>query len=60
MSTNQMMVNGSADTALVVDDQIFFRPTQSGFVLLQFGDLAVWDNSAITQWWAPLSQGQGA
>lgn len=60
MSTNQMMVNGSADTALVVDDQIFFRPTQSEFVLLQFGDLAVWDNSAITQWWAPLSQGQGA
>jgi D-serine deaminase-like pyridoxal phosphate-dependent protein len=60
VSTNQMMYNGSPDTALQVDDQLFFRPTQSEFVLLQFGDLAVWDNGALAGWWPPLSQGNGA
>jgi D-serine deaminase-like pyridoxal phosphate-dependent protein len=60
VSTNQMMYNGSPDTALQVDDQLFFRPTQSEFVLLQFGDLAVWDNRALADWWPPLSQGNGA
>lgn len=60
VSTNQMMYNGSPDTALQVDDQLFFRPTQSEFVLLQFGDLAVWDNGALAGWWPPLPQGKGA
>ena len=59
-STNQMMFNGSPDTALQVDDQLFLRPTQSEFVLLQFGDLAVWQDGAIQDWWPPLPQGQGA
>lgn len=59
-STNQMMYNGSAETALTMDDQIFFRPTQSEFVLLQFGDLAVWDGRRISDWWPVLSQGSGA
>ena len=55
-----MMYNGSPDTALQVDDQLFLRPTQSEFVLLQFGDLAVWKDGAIQDWWPPLTQGQGA
>ena len=40
VSTNQMMYNGSPASELVPGDQLFFRPTQSEFVLLQFGDLA--------------------
>ena len=60
VSTNQMMYNGSPETALTPDDQIFFRPTQSEFVMLQFGDLAVWEDQAIRQWWPPLPQGEGA
>ncbi|MCG8391785.1 MAG: alanine racemase [Pseudomonadales bacterium] len=60
VSTNQMMFNGSTDTALNVDDQLFLRPTQSEFVLLQFGDLAVWEEGQIRDWWPPLNQGDGA
>ena len=60
VSTNQMMFNGSTDTALNVDDQLFLRPTQSEFVLLQFGDLAVWKEGQIRDWWPPLNQGDGA
>ncbi|MCK0154079.1 DSD1 family PLP-dependent enzyme [Alcanivorax sp. S6407] len=59
-SSNQMMYNGSADTGLGVDDQVFFRPNQSEFVLLQFGDLAVWNDQHISGWWPVLAQGQGA
>ncbi len=59
-STNQMMYNGSSDTALAMDDQIFFRPTQSEFVLLQFGDLAIWNGQSLDSWWPVLPQGQGA
>ncbi|MDX1802843.1 MAG: alanine racemase [Alcanivorax sp.] len=59
VSTNQMMFNGAPQTALQVDDQLFFRPTQSEFVMLQFGDLAAWHNGAIRHWWPPLSQGRG-
>lgn len=59
-SSNQMMYNASEDTALQVDDQLFLRPTQSEFVLLQFGDLAVWENGAVSDWWPPLPQANGA
>ncbi|WP_158299166.1 hypothetical protein [Alcanivorax borkumensis] len=55
-----MMYNASEDTALQVDDQLFLRPTQSEFVLLQFGDLAVWENGAVSDWWPPLPQANGA
>lgn len=54
VSSNQMMFNGSPDTALQVDDQLFFRPTQSEFVMLQFGDLAVWDQQKLGPWWPVL------
>lgn len=59
-SSNQMMFNGSPDTALTPDDQLFFRPTQSEFVMLQLGDIAVWEHQTISQWWPPLPQGRGA
>lgn len=58
-STNQMMYNGSPATALKVGDMIFFRPTQSEFVLLQFGDLAAINEHAIKDWWPPFPQGTG-
>jgi D-serine deaminase-like pyridoxal phosphate-dependent protein len=38
-STNQVMLNSSSDTNLEVDDFVFFRPTQSEFVFLQFGNI---------------------
>jgi D-serine deaminase-like pyridoxal phosphate-dependent protein len=55
-STNQDMLNGSSDVALGVGDFVFFRPHQSEFVFLQFGDLAVYDGARITDRWAPLAE----
>lgn len=57
-STNQEIVNASASVGLQVDDQVFFRPTQSEFVLLQFGDLlAVRGGKIVDQW--PVFQQTG-
>jgi D-serine deaminase-like pyridoxal phosphate-dependent protein len=39
-----------------VDDHIFFRPTQSEFVMLQFGDLLVIDNNQIVDTWPVFQQ----
>ena len=50
-STNQEMLNGSASIDLTVDDWVFLRPTQSEFVFLQFGDIAVYDGSRINAHW---------
>ena len=50
-STNQEMLNGSASVDLQADDWIFLRPTQSEFVFLQFGDIAVYDNGRIIEHW---------
>jgi D-serine deaminase-like pyridoxal phosphate-dependent protein len=50
-STNQSPVTTSADIDLQVDDYMFLRPTQSEFVMLQFGDLlAVTDNNITARW----------
>jgi len=43
-STNQEMYNGSTSVPLKADDWMFLRPTQSEFVFLQFGDIAVFDS----------------
>lgn len=59
-STNQDLLNGSADVALAVDDFVFFRPHQSEFVFLQFGDLAVYDNGRITASWPVFPEGRAA
>jgi len=54
-STNQEMLNGSSSIPLEVDDWVFLRPTQSEFVFLQFGDIAVFDQGQIEQYWPVLS-----
>ena len=54
-SSNQMMFNGSNQLHLSVDDQLFLRPHQSEAVLLEFGDLAVWDGAQIQQRWPVLT-----
>lgn len=53
-STNQEIVNASPEVGLKVDDQVFFRPTQSEFVLLQFGDLVAVRGGKIVDYWTPL------
>jgi len=50
-STNQEMLNGSRSIELAPDDWMFLRPTQSEFVFLQFGPIAVYDGSAIVERW---------
>lgn len=50
-STNQEMLNGSRHISLQPDDWVFLRPTQSEFVFLQFGDIAVYEEGAIVEYW---------
>ena len=53
-SSNQEMLNGGANLAVRPDDFVFFRPTQSEAVLLQFGDLLVYDGERIVDRWPVL------
>ncbi len=53
-STNQAILNGSSRTALQVDDHVFFRPTQSEKVLLEFGDILAVKNDRIEAHWPVL------
>ncbi len=55
-SSNQEMVNGSAAVPLQVDDYVFLRPTQSEFVMLQFGDLVVMRGGEIVDHWPVFQQ----
>ncbi len=50
-SSNQEMLNGSQSVALEVDDYVFYRPTQSESVMLQFGDLALVRGGQIVDFW---------
>ncbi len=50
-SSNQEMVNGSPAVGLNIEDQVFLRPTQSEFVLLQFGDLLGVRGGKIVETW---------
>jgi len=59
-STNQMMFNGSTNVQLEVGDFVFFRPHQSEFVFLQFGDIAVYDNGAIVDYWPVFPESEHA
>lgn len=54
-STNQDMLNGSDAVELDVGDHLFLRPHQSEAVLLQFGDLAVYDQGEIIATWPVFS-----
>ncbi|NQX89872.1 MAG: DSD1 family PLP-dependent enzyme [Halioglobus sp.] len=51
-STNQEMLNGSRSISLQADDWVFLRPHQSEFVFLQFGDIAVYDDGNIVDYWS--------
>lgn len=53
-STNQELLNGSPRVALDAGDHVFLRPTQSEFVMLQFGDLAVIRGGRIVDAWPVL------
>ncbi len=55
-STNQEMLNGSRSITLRPDDWVFLRPTQSEFVFLQFGDIAVYDGGKIVDYWPVFTQ----
>lgn len=50
-SSNQQLLLGSGQQALQPDDFVFMRPTQSEAVLQQFGDIAVYSQGRITEWW---------
>lgn len=54
-STNQEMLNGSQSIDLKADDWVFLRPTQSEFVFVQFGDIAVFENNRISERWPILA-----
>ncbi|MFT3857590.1 MAG: alanine racemase [Aquabacterium sp.] len=50
-SSNQQLYLASGSQRLQPDDLVFFRPTQSEAVLQQFGDIAVYEDGRITDWW---------
>jgi D-serine deaminase-like pyridoxal phosphate-dependent protein len=50
-SSNQEMLTGSTHVALKPDDRVFFRPNQCEAVFLQFGDILLFDGTAITGTW---------
>jgi D-serine deaminase-like pyridoxal phosphate-dependent protein len=49
------MYNGSRSVNLAPDDWMFFRPTQSESVFLQFGDIAVYEDGDIVGSWPVFS-----
>lgn len=55
-STNQSPITTSRAVDLAVDDYMFLRPTQSEFVLLQFGDLLAVDGGEIVERWPVFDQ----
>ncbi len=50
-SSNQEMLNIDAKATISPDDLVFFRPTQTEAVLLQFGDIAVYEAGSIVETW---------
>ncbi len=50
-SSNQEMLNGGTQLNLEPDEFVFFRPTQSEAVFLQFGDILVYEDGAIVDRW---------
>lgn len=53
-SSNQELLTGSHRIELQPGDTVFFRPDQSEAVLLQFGDIAVYDGGAIAETWPTM------
>jgi D-serine deaminase-like pyridoxal phosphate-dependent protein len=54
-SSNQELITGSNRVTLQADDYIFLRPNQSEAVLLQFGDIALYDGREIKERWPVFS-----
>lgn len=50
-SSNQELYEVPPGHPLKIDDFMFFRPTQSEAVLLQFGDIALLDGDHISEYW---------
>lgn len=55
-STNQSPIMLPPQTPLDVDDYMFFRPTQSEFVMLQFGDLLTVRDGVLDGSWPVFHQ----
>ena len=55
-SSNQEMYELKADDNINVDDYMFFRPSQSEAVFLQFGNIAVYDDGKIIDFWSIFDQ----
>jgi len=55
-STNQSPITTSKQVSLAVDDYMFLRPTQSEFVMLQFGDLLTIERSGLGDFWPVFQQ----
>ncbi|WP_192497280.1 alanine racemase [Halospina sp. K52047b] len=53
-SSNQEMLNGDRRLAIQPEEFVFLRPHQSEAVFLQFGDIAVYEDGAIEDWWPVL------
>ncbi|HZW22152.1 alanine racemase [Noviherbaspirillum sp.] len=56
-SSNQQLLVGSGVQGLRPDDFVFLRPRQSEAVLQQFGDIAVFADGRISDWWPALPAG---
>lgn len=56
VSSNQQLINGSAATALNVDDYVFLRPSQSESVFLQFGDVWTLRQGKLHARWSVLNE----
>lgn len=54
-STNQEPLSTSTAVDLQPGDQVFLRPTQSEFVMLQFGDLRVVEDGRLVDRWPVFS-----
>jgi D-serine deaminase-like pyridoxal phosphate-dependent protein len=55
LSSNQELLTGSWRVHLKPDDSVFLRPRQSEALMLQFGDLAVFDQGRFAQRWPVFS-----
>lgn len=53
-SSNQELLTGSKLIDLKPDDHVFLHPDQSEALLLQFGDLALYDGGEIAEMWPTL------
>lgn len=58
-SSNQELYGLTAGTRLGEDDFLFFRPRHTAAVFQQFGQIAVYDNGKITDWWPVYRELEG-